>query len=93
MEADIRDDRTGELLGEGQTRRLWRCNDKGAALLFVRGGILGVEEVLRNSALGTGPNGNAPGTPTCPVHGDLDVDEICAEYERPLPNRRVPRTD
>lgn len=79
----------GELVDEGRSRRLWRCEDKGAALLFVRGGALGPEEVLRNSGSpGTGPTGNAGGVPSCPVHGDLDVDAICAAYERPQPNRR-----
>lgn len=74
----------GYQVGEIREQRpIQRSDDMGSVLLWVRNAERGeYEEIMRNSASGPGPDDAASGDVECPEHGELDVDALCAYYER-----------
>lgn len=66
-----------------ESREVLRSVDLGAVLLWVEQGDR-YEEIMRDSASGGGPDGDAPGEVECAQHGVLSVDALCAYYESKL---------
>lgn len=70
----------------GQVREMnsvFRSEDQGAVLLWIKT-AKGYEEIMRDSASGPGPDGDASGDVECDEHGYRGVDDLCAYYESKL---------